>query len=443
MSDWQKVKIGEFLFEREGKYKPRDEVFIGLSRIEKIDFNGNFHIGNKKSNTNMILIKPGDLVISGINVAKGAMGIYSGSTDVTATIHYSSYTFNENKINVEYFKRFLKSSAFIDLLKEQIRGGIKTEIKPKHILPLEIQLPDISEQGKIVSHFKSIESEDDDLKNEISHQQTLLKKLRQAILQEAIEGKLTKHWRKENPSVEPASVLLKKIKTEKARLVAEKKIKKAKPLSPIEQNEMPFEIPETWAWCRLGKIILGNPRNGLSKKAVTYKTNTKTLKLGATTYGFFDNTQFKYLDIEIEKESYLWLQDGDILIQRSNSIQYVGMSVVYNGGDNSFIYPDLMIKVKCSKYMSELFLQYYLVSPFCRNYFQQNASGSQQSMPKINQGIVVNTKVSLPPLVEQKEIVKKVDHLFAMCDELERQIKDSKANADILMQAVLKEAFEY
>ena len=109
MSNWQKVKIGDFLFERKGRYKPNDEQIVNLPRIEKIDFSGNFHIGNKDSKTDMILIKDGDLVISGINVAKGAIGIYSGE-DVTATIHYSSYTFDSNKINVEYFKRFLKSS---------------------------------------------------------------------------------------------------------------------------------------------------------------------------------------------------------------------------------------------------------------------------------------------------------------------------------------------
>jgi very-short-patch-repair endonuclease len=194
---WQKTTIGEFLFEREGKFKPDDEVLSGLSRINKIDFSGKFHILQKPSNTKMILIKQGDLVISGINVAKGAMGIYNGKEDITATIHYS-YTFDTKKINVEYFRRFLKSSEFIRLLQEQVKGGIKTEIKPKHILSLEIDLPDLTEQEKLLARFKSIETEDEELKQEITHQQSLLIKLRQQILQEAIEGKLTQDWRAEN-----------------------------------------------------------------------------------------------------------------------------------------------------------------------------------------------------------------------------------------------------
>ena len=167
MDNYRVVKIGEFLFAREGKYKPNSEIIAGLKRIDKIDFSGNFHIVTKLSKTDMILVRPGDLVISGINVAKGAMGIYHGDADVAATIHYSSYTFDTSKIDLEYFKRFLKSAEFIRLLKEQVKGGIKTEIKPKHLLPLEINLPNITEQKRILKHFQNIETEDAELKEQI------------------------------------------------------------------------------------------------------------------------------------------------------------------------------------------------------------------------------------------------------------------------------------
>jgi len=172
VAEWKKIKIGKFLFEREGKYKPDDKAISGLKRIEKIDFSGKFHIASKPSRTNMILICPNDLVISGINVSKGAMGVYHGNENVTATIHYSSYTFDTESINIEYFKRFLKSQEFVRLLKRQVKGGIKTEIKPKHLLALEIGLPTVDEQERIVSRFESVETEDRELKEELTHQQT-------------------------------------------------------------------------------------------------------------------------------------------------------------------------------------------------------------------------------------------------------------------------------
>ncbi|QOY51819.1 hypothetical protein [Candidatus Sulfurimonas baltica] len=293
----------------------------------------------------MILIKQGDLVISGINVSKGAMGIYYLEEDIVATIHYSSYTFDKEKINVGYFKRFLKSVEFIRLLNEQIKGGIKTEIKPKHILPLEINLPDIQTQNEIVEKFENVEIDIDNLNNEVDNQQILLKKLRQLILQEAIEGKLTTSWREQNSNVESASILIEKIKVEKEQLLKDKKIKKQKPISAINEDEVPFNIPDSWQWCKLGDVIYENPKNGYSPKAVDFETETKTLKLGAITYGYFDNTQFKYINEKIDTNSSLWLKKGDILIQRSNSLDYVGMCGIYNGIDNEFIYPDLIMKV--------------------------------------------------------------------------------------------------
>ena len=225
MSKGKITRIGQFLFEREGKYKPDAIELDGLKRVDKIDFSGNFHIAQKPSNTNMILIKSGDLVISGINVAKGAMAIYQGHEDVTATIHYSSYTFDETQIEVEYFKRFLKSPEFVRLLKEQVKGGIKTEVKPKHLLALNIPLPTLNEQQKVVTHFLRFESEQAELNCEITYQKKLLNNFRQRIFQEAIEGRLTANWRKLNLCMETASTLLERITAEKAELVKNQKIK--------------------------------------------------------------------------------------------------------------------------------------------------------------------------------------------------------------------------
>jgi len=428
------IKYNDSLARPLTEYREKD-------RIDKIDFSGNFHIAQKPSRTNMILICKGDLVISGINVSKGAMGIYQGEENITATIHYSSYTFDKSKIDVEYFKRFLKSAEFIRLLKEQVKGGIKTEIKPKHILPLEINLPEIKEQRKIFSHLKSIEIEDYELKDELAHQQYLLKKLRQQILQEAIEGKLTADWRIKNPDAESANKLFSKIEKEKIQLLKDKKIKKQKVLPSISVEEIPFDLPNNWEWYHLNNLILENPRNGYSPKTVDFPTETKTLKLGATTTGKFIGSEIKYVNETIEKDSFLWLNPGDILIQRGNSIDFVGVSAIYEGDKHQFMYPDLMMKLKPALGVSSKFLHHVLMSPFCRNYFRDNASGAQKSMPKINQGIVSNALIPLCSHDEQKAIITKVSKLFLLCDELEKQISNNQTHAEQLMQAVLKEAF--
>ena len=258
MVEWKRVKISQFLKEREGRYDAGDEAVLGLKRLNKIDFSGEIHLSDKGSKTDMIIVESGDLVISGINVSKGALAVYHGEEPITATIHYSSYVFDERQIDIDYFKRFVRSQSFVQALKDQVKGGIKTEIKPKHFLPLEIHLPDIKSQKEIVSFFKGIENEMGDLSGEITHQQSFLKQLRQRILQEAVEGKLTAKWRDKHPDLisrnNHASKLLEKIKAEKERLIKEGRIKKDKPLAPITDAKKPFDLPEGWALCLLGEV---------------------------------------------------------------------------------------------------------------------------------------------------------------------------------------------
>ncbi|MDT7526890.1 restriction endonuclease subunit S [Pseudidiomarina sp. GXY010] len=438
MAVWKKVKVGDFLFEREGRYKPDAKEIQGLQRIDKIDFSGNFHVANKPSKTDMILIKSGDLVISGINVAKGALGVYHGDADVTATIHYSSYTFDESKVSVEFFKRFLKSPIFIQLLKEQVKGGIKTEIKPKHLLPLEIMLPDKDEQLSILSQFQRIENEDAELKHELTRQQALLKKLRQQILQEAIEGKLTADWREQNPDVKPASELLNHIAAEKAQLVKEKKIKAQKSLLPITVEEKPFDLPQGWEWCRLGDVAYGF-QYGTSSKS-NKSGDVPVLRMGNIQSGEVDWNDLVYSSDAVEIEKYKLIA-GDLLFNRTNSRELVGKTALYRGCQPA-IYAGYLVRFHMAGSISSdyanIVMNSRLHSEWCEE-VRTDALGQSN----INATKLSGFRFPLAPIDEQEIIIDKVDKLLALCDELEVQITQNQSHAEQLMPAVLKEAFSH
>lgn len=440
MSEWKKVRIGDFLTEREGRYKPDDSKISKYKRLDKIDFSGTIHISDKPTKTDMIIVHPGDLVISGINVAKGAVAVYQGDEPVCATIHYSSYTFDSSKVDLDYFKYFVKSPAFIAALQKQVKGGIKTEIKPKHLLPLEISIPDLLTQQRIVKKISLQLQKTEQLSLEIESQNNYIKQLRQNILQDAIEGKLTADWRKQNPVQKgnpdyDAEALFEQIQKERSIE------KKQKELSPITDEEKPFEIPEGWKWVRLGEIIKEPPRNGYSPKAVDFETPIKTLKLGAVTYGIFDPNEYKYINEEIPKDAYCWLKNGDFLIERSNSVEYVGICAIYTGKDNEFMYPDLLMRFKTQDILSKQYIHTALVSPFNRSYFMSNAKGAQKTMPKINQECVVNTMIPLPSIAEQNEIVKQIERNLQTISDLENQILKRELQTKQLMQSILKDAF--
>ena len=446
MDNYRVVKIGELLFEREGKYKPNSKIIAGLKRIDKIDFFGNFHIVTKPSKTDMILVRPGDLVISGINVAKGAMGIYHGDADVAATIHYSSYTFDTSKIDLEYFKRFLKSAEFIRLLKEQVKGGIKTEIKPKHLLPLEINLPNITEQKRILAHFQSIETEDAELKSQINHQQSLLKKLRQQILQEAIEGKLSADWRQQNPKTEPASELLKRIQAEKAQLIKNKKIKPQKTLPPIRPEEKPFALPDGWEWLNIDQfleykkrgMITGPFGSALQKSEHQLKGipvfGIETIKNGLFTY---KNNIFVTAEKANELKSFR-AEPGDIIISRSGTINEI--CVIPTNIDVGLISTNLLRVSLVDELVDPTYFCYMFKGcVFVIEKLKELCSGSTRLF--LNQKILKALIFPVPPLAEQKAIVAKVEKLLALCDQLESKINQSQHHANSLMQAVLQEAF--
>ena len=444
MDNYRVVKFGEFLFEREGKYKPNSEIISGLKRIDKIDFSGNFHIATKPSKTDMILVHPGDLVISGINVAKGAMGIYHGDEDLAATIHYSSYTFDTSKIDLDYFKRFLKSAEFIRLLKEQVKGGIKTEIKPKHLLPLEIKLPNIKEQKRILAHFRSIETEDAELKDQIAHQQTLLKKLRPQILQEAIEGKLSADWRQQNSNTEPASELLKRIQAEKAQLVKTKKIKAPKPLPPISPEEKPFALPDGWEWCQLGDVI-NLYEAGKSVKCMDRQIEDEewgVIKTSAITSSTFQESEHKFYQPDTPSDISKAIRNGDLLFCRaSGSKGLAGKCSLVSNISKNLLLSDKTLRLTTSENINKRYIYFHNETRHTTAYYSKLNTGKSTSMNNITREQLLSKPIPLPPLAEQKAIVAKAEKLLTLCDQLESKINQSQHHANSLMQAVLQEAF--
>lgn len=283
---------------------------------------------------------------------------------------------------------------------------------------LVVPLPPLEEQKRIVAKIEELMPFVEQYAKASTRLNTLNAsfpdQMKKSILQQAVMGKLVP----QDPNDEPASVLLKKIAEEKQKLIKEGKIKKQKALPAITEDDIPFEIPESWKWVRLNEIIENVPANGFSPKGVDYQTDYKNLTLTATTSGTFKADAFKYVDITKEQAEKYFLKEDDILIQRSNSRELVGTACLYTKGPDNFIYPDLMMRIHALDGIWPQYLVMTLQSPYVRGYYQQNASGSSQSMPKINQSIVGNTLIPIPPLHEQKKIVQTVNRLIPTLSSL-------------------------
>src|SRR5690554_5173552 len=447
MSSWEYVFLNELLSESkiiDDNPDPNRKIRVRLNcnGVEKRPL-----MSEKKGATKNYIRKSGQFIYGKQNFHKGAFGVipieldgFSSSGDLPA--------FDvDSRCLPEWINYWFKTDNRYLNLAKHAKGVGSQRVNVKSFLQEKIALPSLKQQSQIIDKINKRKLTAESFKTEQTTQATLLSQLRQAILQEAIEGKLTADWRKENPirKGDPdldAEALLKKIKIEKEKLIKEGKIKKQKPLAEIKAEEVPFGLPEGWVWTRLGEILKNPPRNGYSPKEVNYETKVKSLKLGATTWGVFNPLERKFIDEDIPDDSVFWLKPNDILIQRSNSIDYVGVTAIYTGKENEFIYPDLMMKLEIVKPISFFYSHKVLSAPFCREYFRKNAKGAQKSMPKINQGVVNNTLIPIPPLAEQQAIVDRVEKLLFMVDELEKQVSERKEQSEQLMQAVLREAFE-
>ena len=194
-------------------------------------------------------------------------------------------------------------------------------------------------------------------------------------------------------------------------------------------------IHPDWPIVQLGNVVQGKPKNGYSGKPVDRVTDLKVLSLSATTSGTLDLTKFKYLDESIPFDSPCRCRKGDIYLQRGNTAELVGTAALFDVDDESFIYPDLMIRVRADE--QKIHPRYLLValqSEPVREYIMRNAVGAAGSMPKINQGIVERIPIPLPPLATQKDLVAEIEaeqSLVAANRELiarfEKKIQDTLA----------------
>lgn len=258
-------------------------------------------------------------------------------------------------------------------------------------------LAPLPEQKRIADKLDSVLARVDACRDRLDRLPALLKRFRQSILAAATSGRLTEDWRSgKSPS---------------------------------------------WEDCKLGDLLKGKPRNGYSPKAVDYCTPVKSLTLSATTSGKFKSEHIKFIDESIPADSHLWLKPNDILIQRANTLEYVGVSAIFQEEAGQYIYPDLMMKCEANQKVLPEFLLFTLSTESTRTYFRENATGTAGNMPKINQQTVVNAPALLPPFGEQTEIVRRVELLFAFADRLEARLAAARRQVGQLTPALLAKAF--
>jgi type I restriction enzyme S subunit len=295
-----------------------------------------------------------------------------------------------------------------------------------------VEIPNLSkvEQDEFIELLIKIEKLNID--SEFSNQLNIIKQMRQAFLREAMQGKLVKSTN----TKETGQQLLAKIKAEKAQLIADKKIKKEKELAPISEDEFPFEIPEHWAWCRLGEICTkvtdGFHHTPKKLKEGKIYISPKHLKKNAINWSscdYISEIDHNYL---VKKTT---PKKGEILIANRGTVGVPALIDI----DEEFSFQNLALIGFNQSFLNNKFIFFYLIKSI-DEIVEKFVNGGLQ--PMLSNIVLRTIPLPLPPLHEQEQIVAKLEELMAYCDGLEQSIKESQGYNEKLLQQVLREALQ-
>ncbi len=257
---------------------------------------------------------------------------------------------------------------------------------------------------------------------------TGLKKLRELILELAVRGKLVP----QDPTDEPASVLLEKIAAEKARLVKEGKIKKPKALPKIVEDEKPFELPQGWLYKQLGEIAY-KLTDGSHNPPKDSGYGFPMLSSQNVNYGEVDfKSPSRFVteeDFERENARTL-ITSGDVLL---TIVASLGRSAVVPENSPKFVLQRSVAVI--GTIINPQFLASQLVAPSCLSYYDEHGKGTAQK--GIYLGKLSLMPLLIPPLAEQRRIVEKVDELMGLCDRIENHTLDHLAAHETLVDTLL------
>lgn len=303
---------------------------------------------------------------------------------------------------------------------------------------VSLPLPPLPEQERIVTKTEELFSDLDTGVEELKKAQAQLKRYRQSVLKAAFEGKLTEKWRKaQKKKLEPASVLLEQIRNERKKK-AEKEGKKYKEPEAVDASDLP-ELPEGWAWARMGQIAEVKLGKMLSPKAYTKGLDQLPyLRNQNVRWGSIDFSDLNMMGFKKEEQERYSVKAGDLLVCEGGE---PGRCAVYQGQYSQMMYQKALHRIRpYGEIFSTKFLQYCLtylvsVSPF----LPRLSETTIQHLP-LEEMILLTVPVSSLP--EQRRIIEEMESRFTLADKAEEIITQSLKQAQRLRQSILKRAFE-
>ncbi|MDW3194599.1 MAG: restriction endonuclease subunit S [Cytophagales bacterium] len=324
----------------------------------------------------------------------------------------------------------------VDHLKEEIeelKRLSKVRLDKKHQFVIS-SLHHLTESAD-TRHWELLHNHFSDTIDELNN----VKKLRETILQLAVQGKLTRKWREANPDVEPASELLQRIKEEKQKLIAEKAFQKPRESGLIEGEELiHHQYPNKWKVAKVVDLCFVTKLAGFEyTKYISLEDNgdIPVIRAQNVKKGWIDESKLKYIDFETSK-----VLSRCALIKPCLLMTFIGAGIgdvaIFDKKERWHLAPNVA-KLEPFTGLDPRYLLYFLMSPVGQLEIFKHSKATAQ--PSLSMGTIRDTVVTIPPFKEQEIIVQQVDHLMSLCDTLESHILIRDETAEKLMKAMVAE----
>jgi type I restriction enzyme, S subunit len=365
-------------------------------------------------------LEAGDLLIARMPDPLGRACIFPGNAKKCVTVvDVCIVRTGKDGANHRWLMHAINSPQFRKVINKYQSGSTRKRISRKNLAKIQLPLPPLSEQERIVSRIEELFTQLDAGVASLKRVKAALKRYKASVLKAAVEGRLVP----QDPNDEPAEELL--------RRTGKK---------PLEHDDLP-ELAEGWCWCQIGDVSV-SLKNGVYKPKEYYND----VGIACLRMYNIDDGNIVWKDIkrmiltDDEIETYRLLP-GDILINRVNSRELVGKACVFPKGLETTVYESKNIRLRINQSLANSNYINYCFGAFRRDYFNFHAQ-QVVGMASINQTQITQMPIPIPPLREQVSIVTEVELRLSLAKQAELAVEAGLKRAWRLRQAILKRAFE-
>ena len=429
---WEWCRLADYLDVRDGthdspKYYSKGIPFVTSKNLDngKINFSTCKYISEEdhKKFSERSYVEDGDILFAMIgSIGNPVIVKKDREFSIKNVALFKRYSIELTNIQyIYYYLLFIQNE-----LKKISSGGVQSFVGLKTFREWIFPLPPLAEQHRIVAKIEELlpkveeYGKAQDALNKLNEE--LPERLKKRILQEAIEGRLVP----QDPNDEPASALLAKIRKEKEQLVKEGKLKKKDLIeTPISEYEIPFDIPASWKWVRLGNLVSNQTGLSYNKGDLEKKVDNpiRVLRGGNIQNGSWcTKVDDVMIAPEYVKKPNLSLQKNTFITPAVTSLEHLGKTALIEE-DHSDIVAGGFVLYLLPFYRDDIFskyLSYYFQSAYYNTYCQSIANKSGQAFWNLSRQKLMELVLPIPPLTEQKRIVAKLEQILGEIDKLKK-----------------------